>query len=116
MYSNEEDVNQILNLMKGLQEGSISRNKNFYTFAEIGEFNRFKRAKLFLSLIEDINSTEQIKDSRVWVNDKEELLEVNLYNPVLKYRRRVLMTEKELSMLSTQSSILKTSDEKSDLS
>ncbi len=102
MYNSKIDIEEIGDLMHNIRIGKISRNKNFYTLAEAKEFNRFKRAKLLISLLEDLNNTSTINGNRIEVNKNEDLIEISLFNPILKYNRRVVVTDAELGLLRSQ--------------
>jgi len=102
LYTAREDIEQISNLMHDLQEGRISRNKNYYTLAKSKEFNRFKRAKLLISLIEDLDKTAKVVGNLIKVDKVNDCIEVSLYNPNLKYNRRVVLTEAELNLIRSQ--------------
>ncbi|MCP4753471.1 MAG: hypothetical protein GY866_21485 [Proteobacteria bacterium] len=88
--------------MHDIQEGKISRNKNYYTLAKAKEFSRFKRAKLLISLIEDLKRTSAINGNKIEVEKNEGLIEIKLFNPILKYNRKVIVTEAELNLLMSQ--------------
>ena len=92
--------------MIDIQEGKISRNKNYYTLAKSKEYNRFKRAKLILSLKEDLDKAADIDGGKVDLNDSEKGIEVSLYNPSLKYNRKVILSSAELELLKTQTNSL----------
>ncbi|MCG8336782.1 MAG: hypothetical protein MJE63_19930 [Proteobacteria bacterium] len=106
MYSSKEDIEDISALMKDIQEGKISRNKNYFTLAKNKEFNRFKRAKLLISLLEDLNRTAKITGNKIEVARNEGLVEIKLFNPTLKYNRKVLVTEAELELLTSQTDVI----------
>jgi hypothetical protein len=106
LYSSKEDIQKILDLMIDIQEGKISRNKNYYTLAKSKEYNRFKRAKLILSLKEDLDKAADIDGGKVDLNDSEKGIEVSLYNPSLKYNRKVILSSAELELLKTQTNSL----------
>lgn len=106
MYSSKEDIQKILDLMIDIQEGKISRNKNYYTLAKSKEYNRFKRAKLILSLKEDLDKAAETGDGKIALNDSEKGIEVSLYNPALKYNRKVILSSAELELLKTQTDSL----------
>ena len=92
--------------MIDIQEGKISRNKNYYTLAKSKEYNRFKRAKLILSLKEDLDKAADIDGGKVDLNDSEKGIEVSLYNPSLKYNRKIILSSAELELLKTQTNSL----------
>ncbi len=106
MYNSEKDIQMILDLIVDIQEGKISRNKNYYTLAKSKEYNRFKRAKLILSLKEDLENTVRVGGGKIEVNSNDDTIEVNLYNPSLKYNRRVSLSKAELALLKSQTDAL----------
>lgn len=107
MYDSMNDIEEISLLMGDIQEGKVSRNKNFYTLAKAKEYNRFKRAKLLLSLLEDLEQTDQIEGSRIKVEaqTQAQCMAISLYNPNLKYNRTVLVSKEELELLNSRTSI-----------
>ena len=106
MYSSKEDIQKILELIVDIQEGKISRNKNYYTLAKSKEYNRFKRAKLILSLKEDLEKAKDVGGGTIELNSLEQGIEVCLYNPALKYNRKVTLSSAELDLLKTQTDSL----------
>lgn len=92
--------------MQDIQEGKISRNKNYYTLAKSKEYNRFKRAKLLISLIEDLEKTARVDGNSIEVDNKNDIVEVSLFNPILKYTRKVILTRPELDLISTQTNTI----------
>ena len=109
MYNSEKDIRMILELIVDIQEGKISRNKNYYTLAKSKEYNRFKRAKLILSLKEDLEKTKNIDGCKIEISSKNGTMEVNLYNPLLKYSRRVSLSKAELDLLKSQTDVFNAS-------
>lgn len=106
-FSTKKDIEEIITYMEGVHTGRISRNKNYYTLLESNNNQKlFRRAKLFVSLIRDIEETSHVMGNKIWVDKVEDEIEVNLYNPTLRYRRRVLMTEEELSAIQSQTKML----------
>ena len=99
MYTSKEDIEQISALMQDIQEGKISRNKNYYTLAKSKEYSRFKRAKLLISLLEDLEKTADVDKHRIQVDIKRGNREVYLYNPILKYTRKVSLSPAELELV-----------------
>ena len=91
--------------MTGIATGEISRNKNFYSLSRLKEFNRFKRAKLFISLVEDIKIANESQGSRVEVTQLQGNYFLQLYNPSLRYNRKVPLSKEELSLISTETKI-----------
>lgn len=106
MYTSPEDVKEIFVLMQDIREGKISRNKNYYTLAKSKEYNRFKRAKLLISLIEDLEKVAIVSGGKVDLGKNEDLVEVSLYNPSLKYTRKVCLTEAELDLIKSQTTAI----------
>lgn len=106
MYTLSEDVKEISILMQDIREGKISRNKNYYTLAKSKEYNRFKRAKLLISLIEDLEKIVDVSGSKVSLDQKDDLIEVCLFNPSLKYTRRVCLTDAELELIKSQTTAI----------
>ena len=106
MYNSEKDIQMISDLIVDIQEGKISRNKNYYTLAKSKEYNRFKRAKLILSLKEDLEKTVRVGGGKIEINRNDDTIEVNLYNPSLKYNRRVSLSNAELDLLKSQTDAL----------
>lgn len=99
MYTSKEDIQKISSLIHDIRDGKISRNKNYFTLAKSKEYSCFKRAKLLLSLMEDLEKTAEAGgDSKVKVNG-ERIVEVSLYNPNLKYNRTVMLSEAELKLV-----------------
>ena len=56
MYDLKDDIDKISKIMTDIKDGKISRNKNFYTLARIEDYQRFRRAKLLISLVEAFSS------------------------------------------------------------
>ena len=92
--------------MSDIQDGKISRNKNYYTLAKSKEYNRFKRAKLLLSLKEDLEKTAEVGGNKIEVCDNQGCIEVSLYNPMLRYNRKVAISSAELRLLMDQTDAL----------
>ena len=100
MYTAEKDIEKIRDLMHSVQKGTVSRNKNFYILKEKKKENSlFRRAKLFLSLLNDLDSTMVIENHRIWITPQQENYEINLFNPSLRYHRKVQMSKEELNIL-----------------
>ena len=106
MYNSEEDIRMILDLIVDIQEGKISRNKNYYTLAKSKEYKRFKRAKLILSLKEDLEKTKSVGVGKIEVNQDNGNVVVKLDNPLLKYNRKVSLSQAELDLLKSQTDAL----------
>ena len=102
MYTTKPDINEICYLIEGIREGRISRNKNFFTLSKAREFQLFKRAKLLISLIEDLKRTDKINGNRIEAKLAENIIEVSLFNPVLSYHRRVFISKAELDLIQSQ--------------
>lgn len=99
LYSSKEDIERISCLIQDIKERKISRNKNYLTLANAEDYNRFKRAKLMISLLEDLKKTSQINGNRIEIKKKGTLVEISLFNPVLKYNRKVVVTDAELKLI-----------------
>ncbi len=106
MYNSKNDIEDISILMQDIREGKISRNKNYYTLAKNKEFNLFKRAKLLLSLIEDLNRTAKIRGNTIEISRKDEQVEIKLFNPTLKYNRKVVVSSAELELITSQTDVI----------
>ncbi len=107
MYNNssELDVQEISNLIDDILAGRISRNKNYFTLTEVREFHRFKRAKLLMSIIDDLNHTATVSGNKIEVRKGDVLVEIRLFNPILKYRRKVTITEAELNLIKSRTGL-----------
>lgn len=99
MYSSKKDIDKIGSLMKHIQEGKISRNKNFFQLRKLGEYKRFRRAKLFLSLLDDLRIISSIKGNTIEVIEESENVQINLFNPTLRYHRKMMLSSAELRLL-----------------
>ncbi len=95
------EIQEIHNLILGIRSGKLSRNKNFYTLAKSREYNRFKRAKLLISLLDDLDQTALVAGSDIHIESIEDGFFVFLYNPLLRYNRRVCVSQRELKLLSS---------------
>lgn len=91
--------------MDDIRSGRISRNKNYYTLTEVKAFQRFRRAKLLMSLIDDLNRTAIVNGNTIEVENGDPLVEIKLFNPILKYRRRVKITKAELELIRSQTGL-----------
>lgn len=80
----------------------MSRNRNYFTLTEVTAYQRFRRAKLLISLIDDLNHTATIHGNTIEVKRAKALVEIQLFNPILKYRRKVTITEAELILIRSQ--------------
>ena len=107
MYTSKEDIEDIRALMQDITEGKISRNKNYFTLSKTHEFNLFKRAKLLMSLIEDLGRTAKITGNKIEVDRQGTTIEIKLFNPILKYNRTVSITEAELELIKSQTDVIK---------
>lgn len=106
MYTNPTDIKELGLLMGDIAEGKVSRNKNFYTLARAKEYNRFRRAKLLLSLVEDLERTLEVPGNEVGAeNSGHGAVEVFLYNPSLRYNRRVTLSIAELELVRQKTNI-----------
>jgi len=105
LYETSGDILKLSLLMGDILEGKISRNKNFYTLAKAKDYYRFKRAKLLLSLVEDLNRTIEVPGNEIGTHHQSDHVEVFLYNPSLKYNRRVILSEPELELVAKQTRI-----------
>jgi len=99
VYHTPADIKEIGDLMQDIQSGKVSRNKNYYTLAETGAYQRFKRAKLLISLVNDINNTAAVAENRIDVLDHADGVEINLFNPLMKYNRKILITRAEFHLI-----------------
>jgi len=99
LYTSKEDIDEISSLMRDIKDGKISRNKNYYTLAKSKEFNRYKRAKLLISLTEDLGRTAEITGNKIKIRKENGTVEISLFNPIMKYNRKVVVTEAELRLL-----------------
>ena len=104
MYSAHLDIQEIGSLIQDIQAGRISRNKNYFTLTEIKAYHRFKRAKLLISIINDLNKTAAVLGNKIRVDRGNELIEIQLFNPAMRYNRRVTITEAELNLIKAQTS------------
>ena len=96
-----------MDLIIDIQDGKISRNKNYYTLAKSKEYNRFKRAKLLLSLQEDLEKTAVVEGGEIKLLNIDDSIQVGLFNPSLRYNRTVVLSEAELDLLKSQSALIK---------
>jgi hypothetical protein len=102
LYSSDLDIQKIDTMINDIRTGRISRNKNYFTLMEVKAYHRFKRAKLLISLIDDLNHTATIRGNTIEVKRAKTLVEIQLFNPILKYRRKITITEAELNLISSQ--------------
>ncbi|MDX2471605.1 MAG: hypothetical protein QNL04_13625, partial [SAR324 cluster bacterium] len=88
MFESQKDIKELQSLMTGIASGEISRNKNFDSLKKKREYSCFKRAKLLISVLEDLKVTQETQGCKIEVlRDKEHFL-LALYNPKLKYNRK----------------------------
>lgn len=106
LYHSKIDIKQISGLIEDIQAGRISRNKNYFTLAKAEEFSRFKRAKLLISLLEDIEKTALVQGNKIATNKGSDYMELSLYNPELRYNRRVLLSEAELELVKSRTNLI----------
>ncbi|MGK0289092.1 MAG: hypothetical protein ACI86H_000517 [bacterium] len=97
---NSTEVKEIFSLMKEIENGSFSRNKNFFQLKDHNHYQKFKRAKLLLSLKEDIKKTNS--KGNIEVKRTTQGVQLHLYDPTISYQRTFLMNNDELLMLSQQ--------------
>ncbi len=102
MYSSQSDIQKINSLIHDIQAGRVSRNKNYFTLAEAKAYHQFKRAKLLISIINDLNFTASVAGNTIELEKEDKMIEIRLFNPILRYRRRVMITEAELSLIKSQ--------------
>ena len=88
--------------MTHIQDGKISRNKNFFLLEKISEYKRFRRAKLFLSLLDDLHITAVTKGNAIEIIEKRGQAQIHLFNPILRYRRKIKVSSAELNLLKTK--------------
>ena len=105
MYQSHGDIKELSLLMVNILEGKVSRNKNFYTLAKAKEYHRFKRAKLLLSLVEDLEQAIDVPGYEIGTHYQPDCVEIFLYNPSLKYNRRVMVSQEELELLRQKTQI-----------
>ena len=105
MTSSEIDIKEISSLIDDIEAGRMSRNKNYFTLIEFKAFRRFKRAKLLMSVIDDLNRTAAVTGNKIEYKMGERLVEIKLFNPILKYRRKVTITEAELNLIKSKTGL-----------
>ena len=59
-----------------------------------------------ISLVEDLNRTAKITGNKIETNVTDGLVEIMLFNPTLKYNRKVVVTEAELELLKSQTDVI----------
>jgi len=105
MYEKQGDIAVLNSLMLDISERKVSRNRNYFTFAQPQEHRRFRRAKLLLSLVEDIKRTILSPGHQVQTHMVKGCVELSLHDPSLHYRRHVLLSQGELGLISQQSNV-----------
>ena len=76
LYTSKDDIENIGKLMQDIREEKISRNKNYFTLSKIKEHNLFKRAKLLISLVDDLNRTMKITGNKIDMSRQSNLIEI----------------------------------------
>ena len=99
MYNSKKDIDKIDSLMKHIQDGKVSRNKHFFQLLKLGEYRRFRRAKLFLSLLDDLRVTSSVRGNTIEIIEESENVQINLFNPSLRYHRKITLSSAELRLL-----------------
>jgi len=105
MYEKKGDISILNRLMLDISQRRVSRNRNFYTLAQPTEHRRFKRAKLLLSIVEDIKRTVTIPGYKVQTQQVHGAVELSLHDPSLHYHRQVLLSPGELGLIAKQSNV-----------
>jgi len=106
LYQSKGDIKEIQHLILEIRSGRVSRNKNFFTLSKAREFSRFKRAKLLISLVEDIERTLLVEGNQIRVNEESDHMSLSLFNPLLRYNRKVYLSKPELKLLSSLTEVL----------
>lgn len=91
--------------MKHIQEGKVSRNRHFLKLRKLSEYKKFRRAKLFLSLLDDLRSTAAVKGNSIEIIEECDLVQVRLFNPILRYSRKIMLTNAELTWLKAETDL-----------
>lgn len=99
MDSSEE----LKELMVNIESGKTSRNKNYFRFLETEALQRFKRAKLLLSIINDIDRASKIDGNQIDLRPGEHNIEIRLFNPMLSYKRKTFVSKEEFELIKNQS-------------
>jgi hypothetical protein len=102
VFHSQADITEIGNLIRDIQSGKISRNKNYYTLARMDAYQRFKRAKLLISLLDDINKTAAVAGNEIILDQQQDCVEISLSNPQLKYNRKATITLPEFNLIRSQ--------------
>jgi hypothetical protein len=102
VFHSPADITEIGNMIRDIQSGKISRNKNYYTLARIDAHQRFKRAKLLISLVDDINKTAAVVGNEIILEQLPDRVEISLSNPQLKYNRKATVTLPEFDLIRPQ--------------
>ena len=105
VYWDKGDLVVLGLLMLDITEGRASRNKNFYSLTNKRERRRFKRAKLLLSLSNDLIEASQIPGNQIGTHCTGDIVEVFLHVPTLKYRRQVWISKGELDLIRQKTKI-----------
>ncbi|NQU64508.1 MAG: hypothetical protein HQ517_09530 [SAR324 cluster bacterium] len=84
----------------------MSRNKNYYTLAEVKAYHRFKRAKLLISVIDDLNYTATVLGNKIEIEKGIDMFEIRLFNPIMSYNRKVMITEAELNIIKSETNTI----------
>ncbi len=102
MYSSQLDIQEISSLIHDIRSGRMSRNKNYFTLAEVKAYHQFKRAKLLISIIDDLNYTASVRGNKIEVEKGIDRIEIRLFNPIMRYNRKVMITEAELNIIQSE--------------
>jgi len=105
LYKAKKDIDKIGTMMKHIQEGKLSRNKHFFSLKRITEYRCFRRAKLFLSVLEDLRTTSSVEGNSIEIIEKQDQVQLNLFNPNLRYSRKIHLTNAELKLLTSNTDI-----------
>ena len=106
MFENQKDIKEIQSLMAGITSGTVSRNKNFDSLTKKREYSRFKRAKLLISVLDDLEKSQETQGSTIEVVKDQKHFFLKLYNPKLKYNRQVPLSQAEITLLSQKTTAL----------
>ncbi len=102
MYKSKIDIEKIGSLMRHIQDGKVSRNKHFFQLRNIGEYKRFRRAKLFLSLLNDLHNTSKVTGNTIEIIEESDEVQIKLFNPDLRYKRKIRLSNAELRLLKSK--------------
>lgn len=106
MFETHKDIEEVQDLMTGIASGQISRNKNFDTLTKKREYSRFKRAKLLISILDDLEISQETQGSKIEVSQVKEQFFLSMYNPKLRYNRKVPLSRAEITLLSQKTTAL----------